>query len=87
MYYLECEKTIQAFTPLSRKSLIDNMEPERRVRLHKFNSLRCRRQAYPCTVTQKYNIISKKIEIELQSYSGIWYNYFEKYKNRLIKGL
>ena len=27
------------------------MEPERHVRLHKFNSLRCRRQAYPCTVT------------------------------------
>ena len=43
-------KIIQTFTLLSRKSLIDNMEPERRVRLHKFNSLRCRRQAYPCTV-------------------------------------
>ena len=50
---MECEKIIQTFTPLLRKSLIDNMEPERRVRLHKFNSLRCRRQAYPCTVTNK----------------------------------
>lgn len=29
------------------------MEPELRVRLHKFNSLRCRRQAYPCTVTYR----------------------------------
>ena len=50
---MECEKIIQTFTPLLRKSLIDNMEPELRVRLHKFNSLRCIRQAYPCTVTYR----------------------------------
>jgi len=48
---LEYEKIIQTFTPLSRKSLIDNMEPERRIRLHKFNSLRYIRQACPYTVT------------------------------------
>ena len=27
------------------------MKPDRCVRLHKFNGLRYRRQAYPCTVT------------------------------------
>ncbi len=48
---MECEKIIQTFTPLSRKSLIDSMEPERRVRLNKFNVLRSIRQAYLCTVT------------------------------------
>jgi len=48
---LECEKIIQTFTPLSRKSLIDSMEPEWRVRLNKFNVLRSIRQAYLCTVT------------------------------------
>lgn len=47
----EYEKIIQTFTPLPRKSLIDNMEPNRFVRLHKFNGLICRRQAYQCTVT------------------------------------
>lgn len=48
---MEYEKIIQTFTPLSRKSLIDNMETDRRFRLHKFNVLRSIRQAYPCTVT------------------------------------
>lgn len=48
---MECEKIIQTFTPLSRKSLIDSMEPEWRVRLNKFNVLRSIRQAYLCTVT------------------------------------
>ena len=48
---MEYEKIIQTFTPLSRKSLIDSMEPERRVRLNKFNVLRSIRQAYLCTVT------------------------------------
>ncbi len=33
------------------KSLIDNKEPTRLIRLHKFNGLRSIRQAYPCTVT------------------------------------
>ena len=51
MCCLECEKIIQTFTPLSRKSLIDSMEPEWRVRLNKFNVLRSIRQAYLCTVT------------------------------------
>lgn len=51
MCCLEREKIIQTFTPLSRKSLIDSMEPERRVRLNKFNVLRSIRQAYLCTVT------------------------------------
>ena len=35
----EYEKIIQTFTPLPRKSLIDNMESNQFVRLHKFNGL------------------------------------------------
>ena len=40
------------------------MEPDRCVRLHKFSGLRCRRQAYPCTVTWEGWIGSKKADIE-----------------------
>lgn len=53
------KKIIQTLTPLSRKFLIDNMEPERHVRLHKFNGLRCRGQAYQCTVTRKTRDVRK----------------------------
>lgn len=35
---------------------------------------------------RKNNTISKKIEIELQFYSRIWYNYFEEFRNRSNKG-
>ena len=71
---MEYEKIIQTFTPLSRKSLIDSMEPERRVRLNKFNVLRSIRQAYLCTVTIIQIPILLDFCLHIYFYAYIIYN-------------